>query len=430
MTATAAREAAIRVLRAVRRGALADRALRRAQAGLDARERSLLQELVYGTLRLRGRLDHRIARVSSRGLHRIDAETLDVLRLGAYQLTEMGGIPAYAAVSESVELVKRRSRGASGFVNGVLKAVSAADPAAGFPHPDDHLAYLSSWGSHPRWLVDRWLSRFGPEGTRRLVEANNQRPALYLRPLEHTAEEACERLGRSGIGAHPVSALRAIRLDPGCAPEAALAVVPAVVQDPASGLVVDVVAPVDATVADVCAAPGGKALALAGAGARYVLASDVSEGRMRRLRENVRRVPDLPIGLAVADGRQPPFDEADIVLVDAPCSGTGTLRRHPDARWRVRPDDIAALAGLQDAILGAAAKVVAPGGVLVYATCTLEPEENEQRVTMFQREHPDFAAEECTAVSREYVDENGRLSVLPHVHGFDGAFAVRMRRRH
>lgn len=425
----------MRVLRAVRRGVLADRALHQAQSGLAARERAWLHELAYGVLRLRGRLDRRIAEVTRRPLEAVEAELLDVLRLGVYQLTEMGGVPSWAAVNESVELAKPRGKAAAGFVNGVLKAVSRADPEAGFPDAvTDPVGYLVEWGSHPRWLVERWVERWGLEGTRRLVAANNERADLFLRPLGVAVEDALGRLGAVGLEGEAVGGLNAIRLGPGASVEAALAAVPAVVQDPAAGLVVDCAGATDgAIVADLCAAPGGKAIALAvgreGSRPRRVLAADLSARRLRRLRENAARVGGLDLDVVVADGRAPAFDRADVVLVDAPCSGTGTLRRHPDARWRISAADIESLARLQDELLAGAAAVVAPGGLLVYATCTLESEENEERVTAFLRRHPDFEAEACVEVGAGFRDASGWLRVLPHVHGFNGAFAARLRRR-
>jgi len=425
----------LQVLGAVRRGVLADRALHRAQSGLPARDRAWVHELAYGALRLRGRLDRRIAVVTRRGLEAVEPDLLDILRLGTYQLTEMGGVPDWAAVNETVELAKPRGRRAAGFVNGVLKSVARADPEAGFPDPvKDPVGHLSAWGSHPRWLVERWLDRWGLDGTRRLVDTNNQRAALFLRPLGIAVAEAIARLQAAGIEGEAVGGVNAIRLAPGVVPEAALAAVPAVVQDPAAGLVADCTGPVDgAIVADLCAAPGGKAIALAAGGVgnrpRRVVASDLSARRLRRLRENAERVGGLALDVVAADARRPAVAGADVVLVDAPCSGTGTFRRHPDARWRLEPSDSASLARLQDELLEGAARVVALGGLLVYATCTLESEENGDRVTAFLERHGDFAAEPCSGVDPAFVDEGGRLLVLPHVHGFDGAFAARLRRR-
>jgi 16S rRNA (cytosine967-C5)-methyltransferase len=206
--------------------------------------------------------------------------------------------------------------------------------------------------------------------------------------------------------------------------------VPAVVQDPAAALVVRYAAvPEGATVLDLCAAPGGKALGLAER-AGHVAAADLSRRRMRRVSENAERVGwGGRIGAVVADARHPPFRATDVVLLDAPCTGTGTFRRHPDGRWRITPLDLAALVVLQDELLDAAAGLVRPGGVLVYSTCSLEPEENEERMEGFLAKHPGWTVDpEPGAVDASLLDGAGRLCVLPQRHGVDGAFAARLRR--
>ncbi|MFW6079156.1 MAG: transcription antitermination factor NusB, partial [Gemmatimonadota bacterium] len=288
--ATPARIAALDVLRAVRRGVLADRALERVLERLPARQRPWTQELVYGTLRLRGRLDHLLDRQVRRGIESLEPDVLDVLRLGLYQLLEMHSVPAYAAVSQSVELARRvGGRGADRLVNGVLQALKRRMDAIGPPpFEDDPEAYLTSWGSHPAWLVRRWIERYGADGARALVEANNRRPELFIRPVGLEREAALARLEQAGIEAEPVDpAPDAIRVAPPAGAEEALDAVPAVVQDPAAGLVARYAEPpTDARVGDLCAAPGGKAVALAER-ASYVVAADVSPQRMRRLEENL-----------------------------------------------------------------------------------------------------------------------------------------------
>jgi len=426
------RVAALEVLRAVRRGDLADRALDRAAGALPARDHGFVQELVYGTLRLRGRLDHILGRRVKGGLPRLEPDVLDVLRLGAYQLLEMDAVPPYAAVSQSVELA--RSAGAAraaGLVNGVLLAIERERDRIDFPGPGDPLAHAVAWGSHPAWMVERWLARWGPDDTLRLVEANNTRPELYLRLVGITREEALERLSAAGISATPVEASpESLRIEPPTTAAEALAAVPAVVQDPAASLVVRFAAVEPGwRVLDLCAAPGGKAAALADSGAT-VAAADLSFRRLERLRQNVAR---LGLGRRVhpvqADARTPPFREADAVLLDAPCTGTGTLRRHPDGRWRVDAEQLDALVALQRDLLAAAAPLVRPGGLLVYSTCSLEPEENEERVAEFLELHPGFRNESpAGAVSPSLCGAHGHLVVLPQRHGFDGAFAARLRR--
>jgi 16S rRNA (cytosine967-C5)-methyltransferase len=182
-------------------------------------------------------------------------------------------------------------------------------------------------------------------------------------------------------------------------------------------------------VIDLCAAPGGKAVGLA-ATARYVVAADLSVGRLRRVREHVDRLGlGDRLGVVAADGRVPPFAPVDMVLLDAPCTGTGTLRRHPDGRWRVGMEDLDALAALQRELLDAASPLVRPGGLLVYSTCSLEPEENEEQVAGFLERHPAFARDTDGGVTDpELLNAEGDLMVLPQRTGVDGAYAARLRR--
>jgi 16S rRNA (cytosine967-C5)-methyltransferase len=201
------------------------------------------------------------------------------------------------------------------------------------------------------------------------------------------------------------------------------------VQDPAATLVTEYAAiPVGATVADLCAAPGGKSLELSKT-ASTVLAGDKSVARLQRLLANERRLETTNVFPFVADARQPALRPVDVVLIDVPCTGTGTFRRHPDARWRLKISDLAVMPALQKTILRAAASVVKPGGLLIYSTCSLEPEENDAQVDSFLAENPNFLLEPPPegSVSPDLLDE-GLLRVLPHRHGTDGAFAARLRR--
>lgn len=430
-------------MRAVRRGVLAGSALEHSAARLDARDRAWTQELVYGTLRLRGRLDHRIAEHASRPLEDVDPDLLDILRLGAYQLTEMGGVPAYAAVSQSVELAAAgsgRRRGAAGFVNGVLQSLRRTGGASTFPaFETDPAAHLATWGSHPRWLVDRWLGRYGAAEARRLVDANNRPPPLYIRVLGDEAA-GLARLEAAGVVVEAVADVpRSARLVAGEL-ATALDVAAVLVQDPAAGLVATYADPAPGCdVLDLAAAPGGKALALACdrevGGPRFVVAADAALRRLRLVTDNVARLGrpapgglgPVPVGVVAADIRAAPFRTADLVLLDAPCTGTGTLRRHPDGRWRILPKDVLALARLQTELLAAAARLVGENGLLMYSTCSLEPEENESQVTSFLATHPEFALEAGPPLVHG-VEPDGTLRLLPHIHGWDGAFAARLRR--
>ncbi|MGH7481051.1 MAG: transcription antitermination factor NusB, partial [Longimicrobiales bacterium] len=271
LSGTPARRAALETLRALRGGDLLDRAFGRASARLDRRDRAWTHELVYGTVRLRGRIDWLLGRVLDRGVTSVQEEVLDVLRLGVYQLHEMGGVPAYAAVSQSVDQAREAAgAGAARLANGVLRRVRREGDALLAELPSfaaDPVAHLSTWGAHPRWLVERWIARFGEDAARAIVEANNRRPELFIRPLGVSVADAVGRLHDAGIAAGRVPfAPDAVAVERGASPADVLAMLPAIVQDPAAGLVTRYAdLPAGARVADLCAAPGGKSLALADA---------------------------------------------------------------------------------------------------------------------------------------------------------------------
>jgi 16S rRNA (cytosine967-C5)-methyltransferase len=403
----------------------------RSTADLAPRDRHFVHEIVYGVARLQGRLDHLLSRRVDRGMSRLDPSVHEILRLGIYQILYMEGVPRYAAVSQAVAQAREvAGKGAGGLVNAVLRGVATdGDGQELFPDPEvDPVGFLSTWGSHPTWLVERWLSRWPLSEVRALVEANNSRPGIYLLPLDASPKEAVAIFAGLGIEAREVGpATECVHLAQGVDPLAALRALPSIIQDPGAGLVARYADPEPGTkVADLCAAPGGKALALAGR-ASYTLAADRSEVRMRMVRENVVRT-GRRVGLVVADARHPPLREAPFVLLDVPCTGTGTLRRHPDGRWRMEPGTIHEMATVQRDILDSCVDLVPPGGLLVYATCSLEAEENSEQVEGFLGRHPDFHVEAGEAVSPDYLDDRGCLVVLPQKTGFDGAFAARMRR--
>jgi 16S rRNA (cytosine967-C5)-methyltransferase len=430
-TVTPARQAALQIRWDLGRGFRLDVAMERSTRGLAPRDRAFVHELAYGVSRLRGRLDHLVALRVRGGLARLDPRILEVLRIGAYQLLYMDGVPRYAAVSQAVAQARRISgRGAAGLVNAVLRGVGEHGIDGGaFPaFETDPAAYLEQWGSHPRWLIDRWLARWPAEDVRRLVERNNRKPSLYLVPMSGDVEQARAHLTEAGFDAKAVGkGSRCLQMAAGTDPVAALGVLPSWVQDPAANLVAryaDV--PQGTKVADLCAAPGGKALAASNT-ASYALAADRSLLRMRMVKENARRT-GCPLGLVVADALRPPLREVDVVLLDVPCTGTGTLGRHPDGRWRLDEEDLGHMVLLQRQLLDAAAPLIPVGGFLVYSTCALESEENEEQVSAFLRRRPDFAMAPTDAVPSDYLDEEGRMVILPQRHGFDGAFAARLRR--
>lgn len=426
---TTTRETAASILRSVSRGRRLDLALEEAIRGSEDRDRRWIHEAAYGTVRLRGRLDFLLDLHLSKGLSSLSPAILDLFRLGAYQILYMDSVPAYAALSQTVAQVRKvAGEGGARLANGVLRSLDReGGEEARFPKYEfDPEAYLATWGSHPRWMITRWLERWTPDEVRRLVEWNNTPPPSFFRPLGTSIEDARSRLLSDGIDVpEAVEGNPCLRVPDGTNPAQFLGATPGIMQDPGAALVTvygDL--PSGGWVVDACAAPGGKALAVASQGA-YVLAADRSMPRLRLVRENLQRVGGR-VDLVAALAQAPPFREVPCLLLDVPCTGTGTLRRHPDSRWRLEPGTVDRLATVQDAILEAWADRLAVGGVLVYSTCSLEREENQDRVETFLRKHQGFRLEATDAVPRAFVSNEGYLVVTPQSSGFDGAFAARL----
>ena len=410
------RFAAWRVLHDVRHGVPFDVALRRAIKDLESDDRRLAHELAAGVFRARTHLDSSLAGSIERGLDSVRADTLDVLRLGAFQLLHLDKVPPHAAVQSTVGVARRLGgRKVAGFVNAVLRRI-----ADGHADRIDHggteagAAQLAREFSHPEWLVARWLARFGPDETRALLVWNNTRPTLVIQPARWSRAQVETRLSDAGITFRPapfdagliVSVKKPAEM-PGYA-EGAF-----VVQDPAQRLVTRFLAPdPGAVLYDACAAPGGKSIALAAG----------------RLAENLKRAAPPTVVAVLADATRPPIRPVGAVLLDVPCLGTGTFARHPDARWRVTTEALQSLAYQAARFLIQTAEVVAPGGLLLFATCSLEPEENESQVARFLSEDRRFRREPSTNVPAELLNPDGDLVVLPQRHGTDGAYAARLRR--
>jgi len=400
---------------------------------LDSRDRRWVQELVYGVLRCRSWLDSLLSERVRGGLIRLDADLTDLLRAGSYQLLRMHSVPAYAAIAQTVELAKiRHGMGASRLVNAVLRRLDREREDLGTTTPGDPLDALALTHSHPRWLVQRWVARYGIDGTSALLALNNTEPVICARPFGVSREQLVAELEADGLQVFEAPLVHdSVNLPSGISLHGldAFRRGSFFVQDPAASLVTRyaAIAP-GSVVADFCAAPGGKAIELSRE-ASCVFASDKSAARLSRLAENIDRLKAKGIELIVMDARKPAITVADAVLLDAPCTGTGTFRRHPDARWRLKASDIAVMASAQRGLLDAAAPVVRPGGLLVYSTCSIEPEENDQPVDLFLSNHPQFTLEPPPegSVPPEVMDD-GRLRVLPQKHGTDGAFAARLRR--
>jgi 16S rRNA (cytosine967-C5)-methyltransferase len=430
---TEPRTAAAMILADLRAGSMLEPAFERRIAGLDARDRRWIQELVWGMLRVRGWLDAVLAPRVRGGLVRLDPDVGDLLRLGAYQLLYMGSVPPYAAIGQTVELTKRRHGiGASKLANAVLRRIDRERDALEPEEPADHVDAIAQRYSHPRWLVARWLARWSESDVIRLLEANNAEAPIIVRPYGVVREQLEAMLEGAGVAVREIPLVPdSLQLATGVALTELGAFKQGLffVQDPGATLVAHYAAvPDGAVVADLCAAPGGKALEMSRT-ARIVIAADRQPVRVDRMLVGIGRVEANNVLALVADATMPSIEPVDIVLVDAPCTGTGTFRRHPDARWRLKVSDLAVMGATQRGILRAAATVVKPGGLLVYSTCSLEPEENDEQVDHFLRTHPDFLLEPPPAGAvAPAVLSAGRLRVLPQLHGVDGAFAARLRR--
>jgi 16S rRNA (cytosine967-C5)-methyltransferase len=417
----------------IRSGEMLDSSFERRVVDLDARDRRWLRELVYGMLRQRGTIDAILEERVRGGLARIDPDLVDLMRLGVYQLLHMGSVPAYAAIAQTVELAKvRHGIGASKLTNAVLRRIDRESSDLAVPIPADPIDALAVRYSHPRWIVARWLARYGEEGTTVLLMKNNAEAPVVIRPFGIVREQLEAMLEGSGVEIDDVPLARdSIQISGGISLTELGAFRQGLffVQDPGSTLVTQYAAiPQDAVVADLCAAPGGKSLEMVKT-ARIVAAFDKSPQRLGRLLDNRARLEASNLLIGVGDARFPAIRELDAVLIDVPCTGTGTFRRHPDARWRLRISDLSVMSALQSSILRAAAQVVKRGGLLVYSTCSLEPEENERQIEEFLARNPDWKLEPPPSgtVPAETLD-NGFLRVLPQVHGTDGAFAARLRR--
>ena len=460
MSVSPARTVAFDVLlRVAKQDAYADEALHSELAeSVMAEDAGLATELVLGVLRWQRLLDFLIDRHLKKPAAVSDPEVRIALRLGLYQLLFLDRVPARAAVHESVELVKRaRKRSAATLVNAVLR--KASKESSRRSSPDAGVACLLAATatfadrlgiehSHPTWVVDRWLRIFGEERTHELLAANNRVPDIsgYLFEPERR-EDAVLSLRKAGCGVQPGRLLRDAWIFDGGSPGTSGAVRAGWVsiQDEASQAVAALLA-VDPgnSVLDICAAPGGKTLRLARAAGPqgHVIAADLHEHRVRAMRERFERCGVRNVDTMVLDAAQPfPFERAfDRILVDVPCSGTGTLARHPEIRWKIQERDLLDLHGRQVALLRNALGHLAPGGRLVYSTCSLEPEENEFVVREviggvgdpFKLADPRPCIEGLLepAVSMEsVVGDDGFFRTFPPRHGTDGFFAAVIERQ-
>jgi 16S rRNA (cytosine967-C5)-methyltransferase len=414
------------------RHAFADAALHTclAGAGFPQSDRAFVTELVYGAVRRRLTLDWLIEHFAQRPVEKVDAALRLILHLALYQLLFMDTVPDYAAVNEAVETAKRRLHaGAAKFANGLLRAVLRARSSLPYPaRNDDLVEHLAVVHSHPRWLVRRWIDHLGPERAEAVCLVDNQPPPIVLRAnrLSVSRDDLIDHLRAEGVEAGPVEHDdAAVHI---AAPPRPLDALDAFVR---GEFYVQDVTPMRVTrlldpkpgerVLDLCAAPGGKTTHCAELmdDAGRVVACDLDENRLKIIEQNVARLGITCVETARCDARHVPQlippGTFDRVLLDVPCSNTGVLRRRVEARWRLGEGDIASLTERQAELLDAAALMLKPGGVLVYSTCSIEPEENDRLVRRFLSRHGQFALDDETLV-------------LPSADGGDGGFMARLSR--
>ena len=438
---TSARAAALRVLVSCRtNGAWADAALKAQlqRDGLSGPDAALCSRIVYGVMQNRMLLDHYIAAYCSQKPDHLQPPLLDILRIGAYQILYLDKVPDSAAVNESVELAKMNKRGqAAGLVNAVLRKISRNKEELP-PIPErDVERYLSIRYSHPKWLVKRLVNLLGREEAEAFLAADNSVAPMTVQvnPLKTTPEALVEELFAQGVTAKPHPWV------PGCLELCGtgdLTALPAfeegkfMVQDGAARLV-SLIADTKPgqRVLDVCAAPGGKSFSAAFAmGDRgKIVSCDLHENKLKRIKEGAQRLDLTSITTVTADGREHKTeweDQFDVVLVDAPCSGLGIIRKKPDTRYK-KADELFTLPVIQAAILENAASYVRPGGILVYSTCTILPEENQQVTDAFLAEHSDFA-QDAFSLPAPVGRVEGNLTLWPQRHDTDGFYICRMKR--
>ncbi len=440
-----AREAAVKILNEVHeKGAYANVALVQElrRTGLQDMDRRFVTELVYGAVKAGDTLDWMLRRYVNRPIAKIPPMVRDILRLGLYQLFFMDKVPASAACNESVELTKRYGHaGTVKFVNAVLRTAVREPERANFPDgkgkATEHLALAAQ---HPQWLVKRWIREFGYEETRLLCAFDNEQAPLCLRAntLKIGREQLLTVLAEEGAIVEPSGWAPEGIL---CSAHGSLDTMPSLkaglfqVQDESSMQVAHVVDPQPGEfVLDVCCAPGGKATHMAALmhNRGRILAGDIYEHKLQRIQENAERLGITILETKLLDARKIGdlyTAQADRVLVDAPCSGLGVLRRKPDARWKKTPELLQELPILQGEILESAAKAVKPGGVLVYSTCTMAREENQSVVESFLAGHKEFLLEETGDFLPLRKRKETMVQLYPQHDGTDGFFIARMKRK-
>lgn len=400
-------------------------------------DKGLLNEIVHGVLRWQGRLDWVLNGFSHGNFSKSEINVKNTLRVALYQVLFLNRVPPAAAVYEGVEFIKRiRGEKPAGLVNAILRNILRNVEGIRYPDPaEDEVQYMSVFYSHPQWIVRRWIDRYGREDTRKLLLANNERPALSLRinRLKTDPAQFILMLENQQIKAElspyvdyfvrvrSLSKIGQMELFRGgfFTVQDESAALPCLLLDPRPG----------ERILDLCAAPGGKTTNIAELMKNQgeVIAVDRYESKLLMIRGGVERLGLRNVTMVAADATDLDTGLADRVLLDVPCSGLGVLTKKPDIKWKRDVTDVLHLAKLQAAMLENASRLVKPGGVVVYSTCTLEPEENDQVIRSFLERHQEFSLDDARKfVHGDLVSPEGFVKTLPHLHGIDGTFAARL----
>jgi 16S rRNA (cytosine967-C5)-methyltransferase len=400
-------------------------------------DKGLLTEIVHGVIRWKNRLDWVISGFYHGNYYKSEINLKNALRVAVYQILFLDKVPEYAAVNEAVEFLKRLNGDKAGnLVNAVLRNIIRNKSEIRYPEVlQDSLAYLSVYYSHPTWMVKRWLSRFGFEDTEKLLLSNNQIPEITIRINKTKIEPVrfLSMLESSSIkyqgseyidyfvnikGFNELSKLNYFQ-------EGYYSI-----QDESASLPTLLLKPQPGErIIDLCGAPGGKTTHIGELmkGEGKIIAVDKFDYKLKLIKESCTRLGITNVEYVAADASELKTDPADKILADVPCSGLGVLRKKPDIRWKREIEDINQLVKFQNAILNNAANLLKSGGVIVYSTCTTEPEENFLLIQDFLKAHPEFIIDDASKyVNQALVNSNGCVETFPHKHHMDGSFAVRL----
>jgi 16S rRNA (cytosine967-C5)-methyltransferase len=404
---------------------------------LNDLDKGLLTEVVHGVLRWQNRLDWVLNGFSHGNFSKSEINVKNILRVSLYQILFLERVPHSAAVNEGVEFIKRiRGEKPAGLVNAVLRNIIRNIEGIRYPDPaEDLVQYLAVFYSHPHWMVKRWLDRFGRESTERLLMSNNERPSMALRvnrlkisPADFRARLDAQQINYT-VSEHLPHFVRVKTLS-GIAQMDLFKNGMFTIQDESAALPCQLLDPQPGQrIIDLCAAPGGKSTNIAEimGNTGEIVALDKYEAKLQLIRASAERLGVKIIDLRTADASTFEGPLADRVLLDAPCSGLGTLAKKPDMKWKRDISDIRKLTAIQGALLENAARLVKPGGAIVYSTCTIEPEENADVITAFLEGHPEFSLDRAEKyLPAAVVSPEGFVTTLPHVHFMDGSFAARL----